>query len=57
MSMDWLNLLAESTGQGTIKDRLDHSPFDELAEIDLINVHIHSIYHAEGKYFVPVEDA
>ena len=57
MNKDWLNLLAENISQGTIKDRLDHSPFDELAEIDLINDHMRSIYHAEGKYFVPVEDA
>ena len=57
MSMDWLNLLAESAGQGTIKDRLDHSPFDEQVEIDVINDHIRNIYHAEGKFFVPVNDA
>ena len=41
---------------GPIISDLDNSPYDELAEFDLNRDRYHSIYHVEGKYFVPLLD-
>ena len=54
MKADWLNLEGRSSDYQTVQDRLNHSPFDELVEIDMINDRCRNIFHVEGKYFVPV---
>ena len=51
-----LDIFSPTNRPATVSEYLDCSAYDELAEIDLAEGRCRTLYHAEGKYFVPVTD-
>ena len=54
--MDMFAIFPGASKPMSVMEWLDHSSFDELAEIDLPRNRCRNLYHVEGKYFVPLLD-
>ena len=55
MISDFLYEMSKS-GKSSLTDFLRQTPYDELFECDLINNHAHSLYHMEGKLYLPMTE-